>query len=1103
MTPHVGDDFLRQTYGKTTDPAGATPSPHAVIRASAGAGKTYQLTTRYLRLLRAGASPPTILATTFTRKAAGEILQRVLGRLAKACRSEEERAKLEADLGGFPLSSAECLSMLRRLVETLHRLAISTIDSFFNRAAGALRFELGLPADPRLTDEGSPLSRRLRLEAIQAQLGDALASDGGLQTLIELLRRLHHDTTQRSVTDALDTIAQSLYDIYRQYPDPELWANVDYHKPLGPELLAISIESRELAAASLPKAKRTGKTDGRWAEAYRQLLERARGGMYEAVLSNGLVKAMPPAGGGKYYRIMLPEELIEAIRPIKAHAAASVVHDLLGQTRATHQLLAGFHGHYERLRRRERVLLFSDLTHLLARYAPDDDQDAFLSELYYRLDAQVTHLLLDEFQDTSLDQWDVIRGFASEIAAVGDGQRSVFCVGDVKQAIYGWRGGCAEIFDEIERLPGLEDKALSSLTKSYRSSQVVLDLVNRVFGDLPANAALADTGAAANLWQGYYQKHQAAKDLPGHVVLHSTRSSGGKAALTGRRDEDAALGLDSDPHWVYTAGYIESLHQAIPGRSIGVLMRRRKSAAPLLHALRNLGVDVSEEGGNPVDNVPAVAAVLSAIRLADHPADAAAAYHVINSPLGHLVGLDSRNERDAAAVAGRLRRDLMDHGYSAVIARWTRALAGSCDERSLRRLQQLVELAEQHDADGGLRPGQFVDAVRSARVEDPSAAPVRVMTIHAAKGLEFDAVVLPELHGRLNANDQRDLLLVDRPSPIDPPTNIMRRPNKVLTATIADLELAMARAAAEQRGEDLSLLYVAMTRPRHALHLLVPPATYSDKGKQNKTHVSDLSYAAMLRQALGVSAEQDPAEGGATLYERGDAAWAKPTLSPLAKAPAIGHDALFKIELAQSHAAVPRRSWAEASPSKLSSGGHTHAADLLGLGETGGLGWGSAIHALYEQIGFIDEQPIPDDRALASILQGVAPSVDGAAVIAAIRRQLDVPAIREALMRHGADELWRERSFLVPADGRLLRGQFDRVLIWRDSGGAAVRARLIDFKTDRIDYATLADRVADYRGQIAGYRVALATMLGIHSDAVEAALVFLGDGRVVAVDTDR
>lgn len=1095
-------EFIQRTYGEKG--SATTPSPHAVIRASAGSGKTYQLTNRYLRLLRAGAVPPTILATTFTRKAAGEILQRVLGRLAKACEDDAARTGLASDLGGYPLSAADCLAMLRRVVATLHKLSIGTIDSFFNQAAGALRYELGLPAEPRLTDEGSPLSKQLRLDAIQAVLGDAAATDEGFQTLIELLRRLHHDTAQRRVTDAIDGIATSLYDVYRQYPEETLWGNMTVGKPLPREQVAGLVGLLESLAEELPTTK-AGKPRMNWVKAYHALLQAMRAGDHKAILDLTLMKNLRtdgnPEASGKYDGVEIDGEWFTLLKACKLHATAVAVHELIDQTHATYNLLRAFDEQYTRLRREHRVLLFSDLTHLLARYAPDDN-DAFLSELYYRLDAQVTHLLLDEFQDTSLDQWAVLRGFAQEVAAVGDGQRSLFCVGDVKQAIYGWRGGCAELFERVEQLPGLSSDSLSSLTKSYRSSQVVLDAVNTVFDSLDTNLALADVTDDVAAWGAYFDTHEAAKKgLPGHVVLRSTRpKDDGDAIDEPGDDEDGAADVGGDPHWRYVAEYVRDLHRSAPGRSVGVLLRRRKSAAPLLHELRLLGVEVSEEGGNPIDNAPAVAAVLSAIRLADHPGDQAAAFHVANSPLGPVLGLTSQRGPTVADVAQTLRRAMIDRGYSGVIADWTRALAPSCDARSLRRLTQLVALAEGYDPDAGLRPGGFVDTARAARVEDPSAAPVRVMTVHAAKGLEFDCVVLPELSQTLSANDHRELVLLDRDGPADPPRSILRRPDKAMQAMLIEWGDAAKRRAGEQRREDLCLLYVAMTRPRHALHLLVPPPKLLKSGKRSDAGITNLSYAAILRQAFHVSAENDPSEGDAVLYEAGDAAWAGSdgAAAPITAATAMETEVL-NITLAKPGSAGPARSWAEASPSALHGGGEVDALDLLGLSEIGGRSYGTAVHALYERVGFADEDPPPGRAGLIERMRTIDGSLDAGALVDQFLAQLKAPAIRAALSRNGAAEFWRERSFLAPVDGRLLKGTFDRVTIWRDDQGNATRAKLVDFKTDRVDDATLPAKVEHYRGQIEAYRGALGAMLGLGDKQIEAELAFVGDRMVVEV----
>ncbi|MEE3220271.1 MAG: UvrD-helicase domain-containing protein, partial [Planctomycetota bacterium] len=116
-----------------------------LIRASAGTGKTFQLSSRYIELLHADVPIDEILATTFTRKAAGEILDRIMSRLATAAETENTARVLADQLAATGLDVARCRELLIRLTRSLHRLRISTLDSFFSQVAGTFGLELGLP----------------------------------------------------------------------------------------------------------------------------------------------------------------------------------------------------------------------------------------------------------------------------------------------------------------------------------------------------------------------------------------------------------------------------------------------------------------------------------------------------------------------------------------------------------------------------------------------------------------------------------------------------------------------------------------------------------------------------------------------------------------------------------------------------------------------------------------------------------------------------------------------------------------------------------------------------------------------------------------------
>ena len=557
---------------------------------------------------------------------------------------------------------------------------------------------------------------------------------------------------------------------------------------------------------------------------------------------------------------------------------ALAVRQLAHQTEATYTLLDRFAGHYEQAKRSAGVLMFSDLTHLLASYLPALGEQA-TAAFYYRLDTRVTHLLLDEFQDTSLPQWRVLRPFAEEVTAVADGGRSFFCVGDEKQAIYGWRGGCAELFGAVEGLPGV---AAWTMTQSRRSSPVVLDAVNHVFLALTSNAAFADEkhggrwdGAVAQ-WAERFEPHVAHDtSLPGHVVLRTT-APGGQDADGGADDE--AMVSTASPHEDACACHIAGLVAAAPRSTVGVLVRRKKAARGLLHRLRTMGVAVSEEGGNPIDGIPSVSAALAMVQLADHPGDKVAAFHVAHSPLGAVVGpawgLGPGRHAGGArgpppAVGPGVWRGPRGLVPGPPRRRVTRGRCGgwSSWSRSPRRTTVRPGAA---DGPAGLRVSGFVQAVRQARVQSPVPAAVRVMTLHAAKGLEFDIVVLPDLGAVLSKTDANALVMIDRDSPLDETRAVVRRAKRDRLKAVG-LEALADRDDALQRGEDLCLLYVGMTRAKHALHLLVPPLKPTAKGVSGAGR-TDLSYAAVLRQALAAGVEEGT-QGGEVLYENGDVCW--------------------------------------------------------------------------------------------------------------------------------------------------------------------------------------------------------------------------------------
>ena len=201
-------------------------------------------------------------------------------------------------------------------------------------------------------------------------------------------------------------------------------------------------------------------------------------------------------------------------------------------------------------------------------------------------------------------------------------------------------------------------------------------------------------------------------------------------------------------------------------------------------------------------------------------------------------------------------------------------LAPKCDPRETLRLKQLTHLAIAYELNAAPRLRDFVRLVREKRVERPQAAPVRVMTVHQAKGLEFDAVVLPELDVALSR--QSGNCVADVRELGEPPDAITRYlSSKSWHFLPSNWQRAFGGQAAGSMTESLCLLYVAMTRARQALHIVIQPP--KKQAFENRT------AASLIYHALGC--EDDPTEGSLTLFETGDPDWhggseVKPTMEP-------------------------------------------------------------------------------------------------------------------------------------------------------------------------------------------------------------------------------
>jgi ATP-dependent helicase/nuclease subunit A len=1057
----------------------STPT-HKLILASAGTGKTYQLTNQLLGLLFQEVEPERILATTFTRKAAGEIVDRALRRLADAAEDADELQELSRALGRPDITACGCRALLSKLVRELDTLQVRTIDSFFVHLVRLFALDLELPPSWGIASLGED-------EALQADAMQDVLEETPRDEAIRLLRDLDSGGVGRRVHPNLLDHATRIRPVFLESAEGA-WQRVDPGARPTDEDLASALAA--LSDADVPTTKQ-GKPNGHWVRAVKAVAEAFGRRDWKTILGQGLGRTFLTPGR-EYRKEAMSESLAEALAPIVRRAVYEFLATERARNLATYALMERFEASYSERKRERGAYRFDDLPLALSpRAASELPIDARELDMWFRLDSRIDHLLLDEFQDTSPIQWRILHRIASEIAADGTGDRTFFCVGDVKQSIYGFRQAEPRLLAELPRLlPGLEPE---QIRESYRSSHVVLDTVNRVFSDVERNAALTHDDVAAYLpgarrWQVGFQEHLAARDLPGATFLVEAESPD--------QDED---GRKVEPLLERAVERAVLIAGEAPDASVGILMRERKHIAELIHRLRQAGIDASGEGGSALTDSEAVLAFVSLLHLADHPGDSAAAFHVASSRLGEVLDLpkDAGPER-RHELAREVRARLIAEGLGAFCADMGRQIAADdgWSTWDKARFEQLCELAFAFDAKAGLRTSDFVDYIRSERVESPSGARVRVMTIHGAKGLEFDAVILPELRKRLVG--QRTRLLVDRPQPEGLIQSVYLSPRKETLIADEDLKALYDETTARMFEDALCNLYVAMTRAARRLDLIVP---WIDSEHEVKIPcAADLVRATLPRNELhapdaaGViwsHARSAPGAGWAHGLESDSSQGDEPESAVTALGLATG----------DRPRTLPRR-----SPSAEEGGRLVRAESLFR--DQRGAKRGTLIHRWLQDLVWIEEFDLDPARAL-EIGAPLEPDPETRReAVAALTRALQAQPVRAALSRQActvpadaALEVHNEHAFsIVLADEageeQLWSGSIDRLVLGR-RGDEVVWAEVLDYKTDILTPDQLPARVEHYRPQLESYGRVVAAQTGLPASAIRLRLLFLELGRVV------
>ncbi len=571
---------------------------HQRIIANAGSGKTHRLATRYIELLERDVPAERIVALTFTRKAAGEFLDAIFGRLVQAASSAEAARVLAATTGRDGLSSARCLAHLRQLIDKLPLLTLGTLDSFFGRILRAFPFECGLAGEVAILDD--QLQGVLRRQVLAEVFRHQGRTEKGFAEFLEIIRKQSRNREGRDVTGALDREVEALHERFLLTPNGKPWGDPS---AIWREKCPI-LRGGDLS--SLPEqfereffvlhANMEEKHRADWESRFREMRALRAGSAAPDRLIKLARQAIDPSPArgrpgqfclkglhGKIFHF--PDAFRDRVIALGRAIIRAELEGRLVRSRALYELVSRFETRYQSQVRDVGQLTFLDVAGFLAAaggitWGAKSLRPFSRQELDFRLDSSYDHWLLDEFQDTSRLQWQALRDLVDEVIQSESGLRSFFYVGDTKQAIYAWRGGDPRLFDEVAAFYNASGTrridTSEALDVSFRSVPEILEAVNAIFSPqhLRRVASILDyPEQVLDRWASAWRDHRTNNPLPNDGCFEWR-------PLEFPADDKIAT-LDAE-----TARLIAAIDPLAKGLSCAVLVRSNARILTVIDALR-------------------------------------------------------------------------------------------------------------------------------------------------------------------------------------------------------------------------------------------------------------------------------------------------------------------------------------------------------------------------------------------------------------------------------------------------------------------------------------------------------------------------------------
>ncbi|MEG3122936.1 double-strand break repair helicase AddA [Sphingomonas sp. GB1N7] len=1093
----------------------SAPDAHVWLSASAGTGKTQVLAARVFRLLLRGTEPGAILCLTFTKAGAAEMAARISGRLAAWVRMAEADLKKDLFALGENHLDPELIAFARTLFAKVldapgGGIRIQTIHGFCQGLLAAFPIEAGLVPGFR------PLEGReealLARETLAAMLTDAPPA------VIEQVGKLSLRLGEGEAENFLRACTRAPEGMAALPPEIGPFLRTSLGLPLGDIAVQMArcVADDEFdtdAVAALAAANRAWgtKTGGDradiaecWIEADPEMRVRMLGDLMAIPFTAQRVARAHQA------KLITAEpdyaELAEGVGgrclELLTMAEQAAYADLLAEALTVGRDYAAA---YALAKRRVGAVDFDDLIRATVDLF---DQPGMGEWIRYKLDQTTEHVLIDEAQDTNVAQWRIIRALADEFftgrGSHAPGTRTLFTVGDRKQAIFGFQGTdpqnfqaaelhfsrrAAEALGDEDTDP--DDRGLPmeqlSLTQSFRSTRPVLEFVD---------AAIEAVGPAA-MGAAEVELHASEVRGPGTVTLWPPVVTGGSEEDAEGWIPDATRALAGNiakavKGWLDgpTALMLESKGRPLRPEDIMILVKRRGELASLIVArLYAEGVPVAGVDRLRLNAPLSVQDLLAAIRFVLQPGDDLSLASLLVSP---LIGW-TQDELMAAAPRGsgslwqHLSRTQPRERLAPLLGMLGRAdiatpyrffeelLSGPLDGRRklLRRLgqeardpiEELLNAALDFETQTTPSLQRFLDWFDRGDVEivrDPSAPldAVRVMTAHGAKGLQAPLVILADATADPSRTPTR--VLNWSPDGVQKPVPIFRPRGGEKSGALAEV---IEAAATRELQEHWRLFYVAATRAEERLVIAgaLGPMAGGVPPEQSWYSAADRAFT-----ALGIVADEGERVFGGrerqapvALQRGGDEADAAVDAVP---------------DWARRQAPLEAKPPRPLAPSSL---GEDAVADpppspaMRVAAERGRL-----IHALFERLPAVAAEMRAEaaERWLASA-GGAEDATARAEIAATVLRVIDAHADL-----FGPESLAEAPIAAVVGEGVVVSGTVDRLLVTEE------RVRLIDFKTGRHAPASLAEVPVYHLRQIAAYVAALGVIFP--DRPVEAALLY-------------